>query len=187
MVSVDAFCRLFELHCQPRKVFVDDDEEESEAQNGCCTFVPHKPNKKTGLEKIVLSTTQKKKSEGNWVKFWFYAKIGFPNPEGSDEQKYPLASEIEVFHHTYHPTYNKRSPDFKSYLDAFKVACRVCGGRDIVEEYLVAKVWPLSAGWAPQGLECKRFFGLEYEVLSPVFGLRRPEGMSDDVIVAELE
>ena len=29
-VSVDAFCRLFQLHCQPRKVFKDDDEEESE-------------------------------------------------------------------------------------------------------------------------------------------------------------
>ena len=39
-VSVDAFCRLFQLHCQPRKAFVDDDDEESEVQNGCCTFVP---------------------------------------------------------------------------------------------------------------------------------------------------
>ena len=26
-VSVDAFCKLFQLHCQPWKVFVDDDEE----------------------------------------------------------------------------------------------------------------------------------------------------------------
>ena len=25
-VSVDVFCRLFQLHCQPRKVFVDDDD-----------------------------------------------------------------------------------------------------------------------------------------------------------------
>jgi len=45
-VSVDAFCRLFQLHCQPRKVYVDDDSELSEVQNGCCTFVPRKPNKK---------------------------------------------------------------------------------------------------------------------------------------------
>jgi len=55
-VSVDAFCRLFQLHCQPRKVFVDDDKE-SEVQNGCCTFVPHKSNKKTGLTKVVLAAT----------------------------------------------------------------------------------------------------------------------------------
>ena len=26
-VLVDAFCRLFELHCQPHKVYVDDDTE----------------------------------------------------------------------------------------------------------------------------------------------------------------
>ena len=69
VVSVDAFCRLFELHCQPHKVFVDDDEEESEVQNGCCTFVPRKANKKTGLERIMLSTTQKNKWEGNWIKY----------------------------------------------------------------------------------------------------------------------
>jgi hypothetical protein len=26
-VSIDAFCRLYQLHCQPQKVFVDDDDE----------------------------------------------------------------------------------------------------------------------------------------------------------------
>ena len=57
-VSVDAFCRLFQLHCQPRKVYADDDTELSEVQNGCCTFIPRKPNKKTGLEKVMLSTAQ---------------------------------------------------------------------------------------------------------------------------------
>ena len=35
--------------------------------------------------------------------------------------------------------------------------------------------------------ERKRFVGLKYEVTSPVFGLRRPEGASDEVIVDELE
>ena len=33
-VSVDAFCRLFQLHCQPREVYVNDDIELSEVQNG---------------------------------------------------------------------------------------------------------------------------------------------------------
>ena len=60
-MSVDAFCRLFQLYCQPRKVFVDEDDEESEVQNGCCIFVPRKPNKKVGLEKVVLSLAQKNK------------------------------------------------------------------------------------------------------------------------------
>ena len=76
---------------------------------------------------------------------------------------------------------------FKPCIAAFKAAALVCGGRNIVEECLAAKVWPISTGWAPQRLECKQFFGLEYEVLSPVFGLRKAEGKSDEVIVSELE
>jgi len=43
---------------------VDDDEEESEVQNGCCTFVPCKSNKKTGLTKVVLAASQKKQLGG---------------------------------------------------------------------------------------------------------------------------
>ena len=92
-----------------------------------------------------------------------------------------------MFEHVYQPTFSKRGPDFKSCLEAFMTACQVCGGRDVVEEFLAAKVLPLSAGWSPLRFERKRFAGLKYDVTSPVFGLRRPEGCSDEVIVAELE
>ena len=57
----------------------------------------------------------------------------------------------------------------------------------MVEEFLAAGIWPLSAGWAPRGFERKGFAGMEYDLTSPVFGLRRPEGSSDEVIIAELE
>ena len=161
--------------------------ELSEVQNGCCTFVPRKPNKRTGLLKVMLSTAYKNKWEGNWLGYWFYAKIGFPDPEGSSEEKYLLASDIEMFDHVYQPAFSKRGPGFKSCLEAFMMACQVCGGRDAVEEFLAAKVWPLAAGWSPSRFERKRFAGLKYDVTSPVFGLRRPEGSSDEVIVGELE
>ena len=65
--------------------------------------------------------------------------------------------------------------------------CQVFGGRDVVEEFLAAGIWPLSAGWAPRGFERKRFAGMAYDLTSPVFCLRRPEGSSDEVIFAELE
>jgi len=48
-------------------VYVDEEDELSEVQNGCCTFVPRKPNKRTGLEKVMLSTAYKNKWEGNWL------------------------------------------------------------------------------------------------------------------------
>jgi len=135
----------------------------------------------------MLSTAYKNKWEGNWLGYWFYAKIGFPDPEGSDEEKYLLASDIEMFEHVYQPTFSKRRPGFKSCLEAFMTACQICGGRDVVEEFLAAKVWPLSAGWSPLRFERKRFAGLKYDMTSPVFVLRRPEGCSDEVIVVELE
>jgi len=92
-----------------------------------------------------------------------------------------------VFDHTYQPAYNKSASGFKPCVEAFMTACQVCGGRDVVEEFFAAGTWPLSAGWAPRGFERKRFAGMEYDLTSPVFGLRRPEGSSDEVIVAELE
>ena len=79
---------------------MDDDDEESEVQNGCCTFVPRKSNKKTGLTKVVLAAAQRNKWEGNWLGYWFYAKIGFPDPEGSSGERFLLDSDIEAFDHT---------------------------------------------------------------------------------------
>ena len=64
-----------------------------------------------------------------------------------------LASDIEAFDHTYQPAFNKRAPGFKPCVEAFMTACQVCGGRDVVEEFLAAGIWPLSAGWAPRGFE----------------------------------
>ena len=66
-------------------------------------------------------------------------------------------------------------------------ACQICGGRDVVEEFLAVKIWPLSAGWSLLRFERKCFAGLKYVVTSPVFGLWRPKGCCDEVIVAELE
>ena len=45
----------------------------------------------------------------------------------------------------------------------------------------------MSAGWSPRGFERKHFAGMAYDLTSPIFGLRRPEGSSNEVIVAELE
>ena len=69
VVSVDAFCRLYEFHCQGRRIFEEGEVEPSEAQNACCTFVPRKNNKKTKLERIELSTSQKNKWEDDWLKY----------------------------------------------------------------------------------------------------------------------
>ena len=68
VVSVDAFCRLYELHCQGQKI-LEGEIEPSEAQNACCTFVPRKNNKKAKLERIELTPSQKNKWEDDWLKY----------------------------------------------------------------------------------------------------------------------
>jgi hypothetical protein len=60
-------------------------------------------------------------------------------------------------------------------------------GRDIVEEYLAAKIWPLTPGWFPVRTRRVKFDCLDYEIVSPVFNLQKPLGKSDEVIVVELE
>jgi hypothetical protein len=96
-VSADGFSRLFELHCQDRKILEEGETEPSEAQNACCTFIPRKNNKKAKLERVELSTAHKNKWEDGWVKYWFYAKVEFSKPESPSEVFYLLAADVEIF------------------------------------------------------------------------------------------
>jgi len=54
-ISVDAFCHLYELHPQGRKVRFEDEDEAFSAQSGCCTFVPRRPNRTQKIERLELS------------------------------------------------------------------------------------------------------------------------------------
>jgi len=75
--SVDAFCRLYELHPQGRKVRFADEDEVFSAQSGRCTFVPWRHNKSQKIERVELSYCQKNRWDDDWTEFWFYAKNWF--------------------------------------------------------------------------------------------------------------
>lgn len=149
--------------------------------------MPRRGNKKSGLRRVEIAHAQKNKWEDDWVQYWFYAMIGFSHPDEPGKIFYPLALGILPFDHTNQPGFNKNLPGFKSYMSAFEVAGQVCGGRDLIEEYLAARVWPLSPGWFPVETRSGKFDCLPYAITCPVFGLKRPEGKSDGIIVAELE
>ena len=161
--------------------------EPSEALNVCCTFVLQKNNKKANLERIELSPSQKNKWEDDWTKYWFYAKIGFSRPKEPSEVYYPLASGVEMFEHTCQPGFSRHSPEFKSCLRAFVTASRVCGGRDLVEEFVVARIWPLTPGWYSFGFQKVKFDSLSVEIDCFVLGLKKPNGVSDHSFVSEVE
>jgi len=134
-----------------------------------------------------LSYCQKNKWEDDWEQYWFYAKIGFPSAESSGEISYPLAAKIEEFKHVTKADFRRTAPGYKGCYSAFASAARVVSGRDLIEEYLAAKVWPLTRGWLPGSFSKVRVAGLKDRLPFPVFGLKKPEDVSDDMIVEEIE
>ena len=52
---------------------------------------------------------------------------------------------------------------------------------------VAAKVWPLSPGCYPFGLRKVKFSCLAFEIDCPVLELKRPEGLSDHVVVSDVE
>jgi hypothetical protein len=69
----------------------------------------------------------------------FYAKIGFAGSDDPQEMTFPLASKVLPFQHVNQPDFDK-TLEFKECTAAFRVAAAAIGGRDLVEEYLAAKI-----------------------------------------------
>ncbi|RLN03736.1 putative retrotransposon protein [Panicum miliaceum] len=143
-VSVDTFCRFYELHPQGRKISFEDDEEVYSAQSGCCTFIPQRGNKVLHLDHVEISFSQKNKWDDDRCRYWFYAKVEFPGAEGVGGG-FSLASKVELFAHRNPAAFDTLSPGFVECEAAFRLAAKSIGCRDFVE-YLAAKVWPLTSG-----------------------------------------
>ena len=186
-VSMDAFCRLYEMHPQTRKVSFEEDPQVFSAQSGCCSFHPRRTNRTQGIERIELSFCQKNKWEDDWEQYWFYAKIGFPGADPSERVSYPLAAKVAEFRHITKADFRRTAAGYKECCSAFASAARIMSGRDIIEEYLAAKVWPLTRDWLPGTFSKIRVAGLSDQLPFPDFPLRKPEGVSDDMIVEEAE
>jgi hypothetical protein len=45
--------------------------------------------------------------------------------------------------------FNHRAAGIRSCENAFHLANTILGGRDIIEEFIAARIWPNSYGWAP--------------------------------------
>jgi hypothetical protein len=145
-VSPDAFSRYYELHPQGRKISFKGEEEIYNAQSGCCTFVPRRNNKVLKLDQIEICYSQKNEWDDDWAQYWFYSKIAFPSVSDSVESIFPLASKVMPFQHVNQPGFNKSLSEFKDCDTAFREVAKFIRDRDLVEEYLAAKIWPLTFG-----------------------------------------
>jgi hypothetical protein len=70
---------------------------------------------------------------------------------------------------------------------AFYQATRVITTRDALEEFVAADVWPCQPRWGSWAFKVQWLPGLDNDVRSPIFNVKRPEDMTDEEIVAEVE
>jgi hypothetical protein len=45
--------------------------------------------------------------------------------------------------------FNHRAVGIRNCESAFHLASTILGGRDIIEEFVAARIWPISSSWAP--------------------------------------
>lgn len=56
-----------------------------------------------------------------------------------------------------------------------------------MEEYLAAKIWPVTFSWRARSFAKVKFGSMSNSIPCPKLGLKKPAGMSDEIVVAELE
>jgi hypothetical protein len=100
---------------------------------------------------------------------------------------YPLCSPIEALTATCTAPYNHRAVGFRNCESAFHLAGMILGGRDIIEEFVGAEIWPISYGWAPTKIKDFNVNRATQEVPFPRFGLQLKEGQSAEEFMDEIE
>jgi hypothetical protein len=84
---------------------------------------------------------------------------------------YPLYSLVGAMTATCTAPYNHRAVGFRNCEGAFHLASTILGGRDVIEEFVAAKTWPISHGWDPTEIVTFNVNWATQEVPFPRFGL----------------
>lgn len=173
--DLDTFCAYYELQRQPKWGKVDGIEVEF--QYGSCAFMAKRSQKDGGLE---ISYAQKNKWEKNWTKFWFHVETpGFTPRAEPRVRKFPYASTMGDMK----PCCRVRPP---STVDAARAAC---DARDLIEEMVLSKFWPLGKYRLEMSLVKMKLpvFGSEEGEFVPCFKLCRSEDETDEEFVKAIE
>jgi hypothetical protein len=69
----------------------------------------------------------------------------------------------------------------------FHHARAIVNGRDLIEEFVPANIWPISHGWAPVKIVSFNVNWATQEVPFPLFGLRLTDGQSAEDFMSGVE
>jgi hypothetical protein len=106
---------------------------------------------------------------------------------GYEGPAHPLSCPIEALTAVNTTEFNHRAVGIRSCKNAFHLASTILGGRDIVEEFVTARIWPISYGWAPNEIVHFNVNWASQEVNFPKFGNKLREGQSADAFMLEVE
>jgi hypothetical protein len=146
--GADVFARFFELVIVPDVIKVDDGQF-YEAHYTCCTFNTRWQNTRRGITRIQIAPCCKTNFTEDWSSYWFYVKVDMSLIPGYEGPAHPLSSPIEALTAVCTADFNHREVEIRSCENAFHLASTILGSRDIIEEFVAARIWPISYGWAP--------------------------------------
>jgi hypothetical protein len=115
------------------------EDEEKEAQYGCCTFQTRRICKDQAL--VELAPTYKNKWANRWTSYWFYAHIPVIGRDAKREEvtTYDLASRMVDLDVDQSPELTKASRSSAS-TRAYFQASHVITTRDTLEEFVAADI-----------------------------------------------
>jgi hypothetical protein len=177
--EADVFARFFELVILP-DVIKADDGQFYEAQYTCCTFNTRRQNTRRGITRIQIAPCCKTNFTEDWRSYWFYVKVDMSLIPGYKGPAHPLSSPIEALTVVCTANFNHRAAGIRSCENAFHLASTILGGRDIIEEFVAARIWLISYGWAPTEIVNFNINWAAQEVPFPKFGLQLSESQSTD-------
>jgi hypothetical protein len=147
-LSVDAFARFYELVIIPEVIKVSDGQF-YHAQHACCTFNTRRQNTRKGITRIQIAPCCKTNLTDDWNSYWFYLKVNMSEVSGYTGPAHPLSCPIAPLTAVNTAKFNHRAVGIRNCDSAFHLASTILGGRDIIEEFVAARIWPISSGLAP--------------------------------------
>jgi hypothetical protein len=182
--DVETFVRHFEIHWARKTITIDD--EEKEAQYGCCTFQTRRTGKNQAP--VELAPAYKNKWANRWTSYWFYTPIAVVgrNLKQEEVMSYDLASRMIDLEVELSPELTTASRTSAS-TSTFYQATRVIITRDTLEEFVVAEIWPCQSRWGSWAFKVQWLPGLDQDVRSPIFNVKCPEDKTDEEIVADID
>jgi hypothetical protein len=141
---VETFVYHFEIHWAKRTITVDD--EDKEAQYGCCTFQTRRINK--NQPPMELAPAYKNNWANRWNSYWFYATIPVVAMNAKHEEVITcdLTSRMVDLDVGLASKLMKASHSSAS-TSAFFQATHVISTRYALEEFVATNIWPCKPQW----------------------------------------